>query len=84
MSNYRITFTRYGDCNREISAPIFRQAENFREAMSKAEDYMQGMREVDPSREYEIEAIVCEGYSGTRYKGYLSIWEDCPVEEAAA
>ena len=63
MSNYRATFTRYGDGIREISTNTELHGlglrADFDDAVQYAKALMTGMRAADPTREYELVAVNC-------------------------
>jgi len=63
---FKIVYTRYSNCKRVISTPQFVQARNFRDAVSRANDRLEGMRQADPKpgAEFEIVSVEATGYHG--------------------
>lgn len=83
MMNYVATFTRYSAkrAERQVSGHWTFMAEDFADAVRTCNIFMRGMADrPDEDWKYDIASIECHAYSGTRFKGYLSIWEDAPSE----
>lgn len=87
MHSYYATFTRYSGqrAEREISGEFHIQAEDFDAAYRGANLAMRAMKEAPPVADwqYEIVSIRTTEYSGTRFTGFTSIWENPPSAEKA-
>ena len=79
------TFTRYSGsrAEREISGEFQINAKSFDEGYHGAVLAMRAMKEADPGSDwtYDLVALRTNDYSGKRYEGYLSCWENPPSAE---
>lgn len=84
MTDHEVTFTRYSKtrATRELSAPMFIRATNFADAHDRAQMIIRAMGEIVTPDEwdYAVEMIRTVGYSGTRFKGFTSIWMNAPSD----
>ena len=81
-------FTRYSGsrAEREISGDFQINAKSFDEAYTSANLAMRAMKEAEPGNDwqYDLVSLRTTDYHGTRYEGYLSIWENPPSKEGKA
>lgn len=78
-------FTRYSSSRgeRQISGDFQINAAKFDEAYSGANLAMRAMKEAEPGNDwqYDLVSLRTTDYSGTRFQGYLSVWENPPSAE---
>jgi hypothetical protein len=72
MMTFKVQFHRYSNGQGRFSAVDFIQAEDFRDATAKAALMVSAMRSVDPTRDYTIVSVACQGYRGDEC---VSGWE---------
>lgn len=81
MMRFTVTFTRYGNGLREMSARDDFHAPDFQGAVTIANAMLRGMAGADPANAYAIEGIAAIGYTGVRHDGYMGIWTSRPADD---
>jgi len=82
---YAAVFTRYFDCDRQISWPVDISAKNFDAAVARANDILAGMKYADPRAEFAIVSVGSDSYGGEpanpRYYDFSDIFAQIPAED---